>query len=218
MSLYLGTTLIAGNQGAPDTPSLTSDNTFTGINTFSASYGIRTKTPVILKENDNTGEGGQIEFESGDTEPNAGKQQALDRYNGTFRFWGADSNNNVKIPFVTDIQNDKIVLSHNALNNLVALDNSRAIGITGQASGSSYTAQVTGWVCVVADTGGNRTATLDCYNASTGFGLTEHVGEFADQYHTMRTMIKVSAGDSYVVIYSNCNLTYIQEIPLKGWS
>lgn len=120
MSLYLGTTLIAGNQGVPDTPSLTSDNTFTGINTFSATNGIRTKTPVILKEDDNSDEGGQINFESGDTEVNTGKIQVLDRNNGAFRFWGLDSNENIKMPFLVNIQNDVIALSSNAQKNLTA--------------------------------------------------------------------------------------------------
>lgn len=99
-------------------PKLTADNTFTGINTYSTYNGLKTKDPIILKESDNTAEGGQIEFESGDTEVNTGKTQALDRYNGTFRFWGGDSNDNVKVPFIVSIQEDKIALSSNAQKNL----------------------------------------------------------------------------------------------------
>ena len=95
-------------------------------------------------------------------------------------------------------------------------DKSRAISVAKKSSGSSYTAQVTGWVQIIGGSGGNRLATLDCYNSTNGYGDTDHVGEYADQYGTIRCMLLVSAGDTYTVTYWNASLTSITEIPLKG--
>ena len=95
-------------------------------------------------------------------------------------------------------------------------DFSRAISVTPLSSGSSYTARVTGWVQIIGSSGGNRLATLDCYNSSNGYGDTDHVGEWADQYPTIRCMLLVSEGDTYSVTYWNAGISSITEIPMKG--
>lgn len=64
------------------------------------------KSFTVKKEN-NTTEGGQINFESGDTEVNAGKSMWIDRYNGRIRIVGVDSNDNIRVPFQADVQNDR---------------------------------------------------------------------------------------------------------------
>lgn len=92
----------------------------------------------------------------------------------------------------------------------------RAISIATQASGSTYTAQVTGWVKIIGTSNGNRLATLDCYNNTSGFGVTDHVGEYADQYKTIRCMLLVSKGNTYTVTYWNGGITSITEIPFVG--
>ena len=66
--------------------------------------------PTIKKQNSDL-EGGQIYFERGDkdpTSPSTTNNPYIDFYNGGFRFIGQNSNGNLNIPLVVDIQNNKV--------------------------------------------------------------------------------------------------------------
>ena len=67
--------------------------------------GIAAKTFELTKQNSQL-EGGEITFKSGDTEPNTGKDIKIDRYNGTIRVIGNNSNDEEKIVLQADIQNN----------------------------------------------------------------------------------------------------------------
>lgn len=138
---------------------LSTQQIITGTKTFSTVNGLQTQTPLILKESDGTVEGGQIEFESGDTEPNTGKKIYLDRYNGALRVWGVRSDNTTVQPFMADVQSDKITLSANAQINLNYQLMPKYASATPISSG--YVATSNGYFEGVVDSSNNYSIVID---------------------------------------------------------
>lgn len=114
-----------------------SANTFSGNNTFSGINTFTGKTHLLvprLSKQDSAKEGGQIEFESGDTEPNAGKLMHIDRYDGKFRFYGNTSSGVTRTPLQVDIQNNTVL----AVTPSSATDNSTNIATTAWVKSSAF--------------------------------------------------------------------------------
>lgn len=67
---------------------------------------------TTLKKIDNYLEGGQIDFEGADYEPNYGKNCWIDRHNGRIRIGGYDSSNVAHNPLEVDIENNQLTVSN----------------------------------------------------------------------------------------------------------
>lgn len=65
-----------------------------------------------LKKQNSTFEGGELGFESGDTEVNAGKSIYIDRYNGKIRVVGQNSSGTTNKPLEVDIQNNRVDITN----------------------------------------------------------------------------------------------------------
>lgn len=64
--------------------------------------------PFIVRKQNNALEGGEIQFESGGTESNAGKPIYIDRNNGKIRVVGQNSSGTTYTPFQADVQNNGV--------------------------------------------------------------------------------------------------------------
>ena len=87
---------------AVDYSSILSEN-----NVFTGSVTLPFQEVYLAGATETSAEGGELQFLGGPLEPNAANRMRFDRYNGTFRFFGGDSSNTIRIPLVVDIENNK---------------------------------------------------------------------------------------------------------------
>ena len=87
------------------------NKTFTGVTNFNGQVQLPGSTK-IKKEGSNNVEGGQLNFEKGDTDPTIYDYGRFDLYNGVFRFFAScnvsGGGTEVRTPFIADFTNNRI--------------------------------------------------------------------------------------------------------------